>query len=293
MLRSLVAASLAMAMPVALAQKSYNPEIAYTAPSGKSVALYLANRDGTHAVKVYQGPAKVSISNPDLSPQGGAVAFTEAGKLRLLAFQVTPTGVTPGPVQTLANSAGSGPDFSPDGSMLVYQSANGANVRIYDLRGGSDTLLAIDAGQMPRWLCNGDIVVFSADISAHSYVAKRLTIDEQGGVSTEALFSTGLIDFEWDTARTRRAILYRGLLPSGGASGVHEYDLASASFVSGLPLGIDFSYSPDDTELLYSSNVKRSSGLFRYSLASGLSNKIGTATGPLDWAPQAGIGCPD
>lgn len=60
-----------------------------------------------------------------------------------------------------------------------------------------------------------------------------------------------------------------------------------------MTLAMDFAFAPDDSEILYTSNARRSSGMYRLAIADGQVSKIGTTTGSVDWAPDAGIGCGD
>ena len=53
---------------IAHAQTAYDPRIAYTQHSGQTSSLFMANADGSHAVKIASGTA---INAIDFAPGGG------------------------------------------------------------------------------------------------------------------------------------------------------------------------------------------------------------------------------
>ena len=158
-----------------------------------------------------------------------------------------------------------------------------------DADGSGNAVVANGVGSMPRWLCSGDLVVYQR-LAAGIYEVRRVSLTTP---SVTALFTTSIVDGQWDTARTGESIVYRGTRPGSQNSAIVEYDIASASFSDLLSNATDFAFSPDDAEIVYSSNAKRASGIYRLSLPTGNTTRIGNGTNSLDWRPAAGSGCAD
>lgn len=115
-----------LASAAAWGQTTYDPKLAYVLTSGRSANLYLANADGTRAVRVATGVG--NINGIDFAPGGGRIAFSDKAGIKVLSYVASNTGITVTGVQLVVaavdNFLPARPDFSPDGNRLVYHAAN-------------------------------------------------------------------------------------------------------------------------------------------------------------------------
>ncbi len=99
--------------------QSYDPRLAYALASGKSYYVYVANRDGTHAVRLYADDA--NISGVDFAPGGGRIVVGDRAGVKVLAYTASSSGVHLDSVTSLDGGAAAGPpDFSDDGARILY-----------------------------------------------------------------------------------------------------------------------------------------------------------------------------
>lgn len=134
--------------------------LAYTRDDGGLPRLWIANANGTGAVRVtdsldFGGAADVS---PTWSAGSDRVAFvsTTSGSARL--YQLTLSGMTIAPL--LSDTAPDvEPSWNPDGSKLAFTSGanGGARIAVLDLNSGLVSLLSPPSSQngQPAWLVDG------------------------------------------------------------------------------------------------------------------------------------------
>lgn len=138
-------------------------KLAYTRDDGGLPRLWIANADGTGAVRVTDSLdfAGAVDASPTWSPKSDRVIFvsTTTGSARL--YQLTLNGMTIVPV--LADTAPQvEPSWSPDGTRLVFTSGANGGARIVelDLNGHGTFLLTSAAAQngQPTWMTDGTLV---------------------------------------------------------------------------------------------------------------------------------------
>lgn len=157
---------------------NYDPRIAWTSYEGKGDTIYLANADGSLKVAVYK-TNKTIISGLDLGD--GRVAFTESGVLKVFSYTVTANGIVasaPVALDTAGapDQGAARPDFSPDGSRLlylrwvqnpVYANSGYQEIRVVASDGSAPPKVLVTAADItdtrnmvsPRWL-NGNEFAF-------------------------------------------------------------------------------------------------------------------------------------
>ena len=259
MIRTIAFACTLLATAAAWAQTTYNPKIAYTqVASGKSLHLYLANSDGTHAVRV---TTSVNINSVDFAPGGGRIAFSDNHGIKVMNYTASNAGIAASVPQLLvAGTYLSSPDFSPDGSRIMYHDPFGGGVKAISLAPASTPVALYSGCGWSRWLRTVDmgnafacyksitgpnvpgvyeiwVVLLDADFNLTS--AGRV-------LSTETQAFKGISEF--DVARTRNALLMVVSYPT--TTQIVEFDIVTG-LVTDKDAGTRVHYSADDSRIIF------------------------------------------
>ena len=136
---------------IAAAATAFDPTVAYVQVSGKAADLYLANADGSHAVRVASGYK--SISGIDFAPGGGRIAFADRQGLKLVTYTASNSGIAVNSTVQLASGIFGSPDFSSDGARILYYQGSPAGFRAIPAAGGASvSLYAGTSLGVGRWL---------------------------------------------------------------------------------------------------------------------------------------------
>lgn len=262
--RSLVFAFALLATTSAWAQTFYDPTVAYTLAAGRATYLYLANGDGSHAVSVANSSS--GITGIDFAPGGGRIAFSDQRVgVKVFGYTASNSGITlNGSVQLLDPGSTSGPDFSSDGSRILYykgatQTSPGGIYAIASA-GGTPVFLYPGAGVITqRWLrptTNGDAFAVLKLLSVNGqsvYEIWTVQLDANDQVvsagsvlSTASQVFKGIEDF--DTARTRDALLITADYPT--TNRVVELDLQSLAIKDVAGPTFRVHYSANDSQIV-------------------------------------------
>lgn len=246
---------------------TYDPAIAYTVSCAKSQCLYLANADGTNAVKIYTG---TNIHGIDLAPGGGKIAITDSKGLRLLKY-TSGTGIAVTSNQLLVGtttygSMPSAPDFSPNGAMIVFYNnvyqTNPEAIRVISESGILQLTFPCYLCSNPRWLTSDNAFAYAKTIPHGSNVAVDYeiwqgTINSYTSITSSQLLSTASQDFkgitDFDTARTSNKLLITANYPT--AIRIIEFD--NGAITQRLQGSVNNShYSTDDSLIFYREKVQ-------------------------------------
>jgi Tol biopolymer transport system component len=281
---------------LALAQTAYDPAIAYTQAQGRSTHLYVANADGSHAVRI--ASTTYSINGADFAPGGGRIAFTGTEGLRVVQYTATNSGVTVNGNTLLAAGTIGLSDFSADGSrLLYYQIGNttaSSGFRVIPAGGGTPVLVhAAVADGHCHWLRSQEMGNAFAYLAAvgHGpnvpvdYEIRVVLMDESDQVtSVSTVLTTANQAFkaisDFDIARTRNALVVAANFPT--ALRILDYDIGTMQLADLGGSGTRVHYNANDSAVVFREQVKGGSYVSRLDLASGMTTRL-TAKG--DFVP--------
>ena len=115
----------------------------------KGGEIWIANADGRDARRAYEPPPASQPSLPALSPDGSSIAFflTKAGG-PLGDYWILPSSGGPARQLTFDESAGGGAAWAPDGRSIIFPSARGGSLTLWQVavEGGTPRPLTFGAG---------------------------------------------------------------------------------------------------------------------------------------------------
>jgi hypothetical protein len=256
MRRLLIAAAILVATVSSWAQ-AYDPKIAYVQSSRNLASIVLANQDGGKAATVYS--SRRPISGVDFAPGGGRIAFSEFGTLKVLAYTASSSGIVVGSVTTLASSAGD-PDFSPDGSQIIYVFSGDATttsqVRVISASGEPYTVLMPNMSGLRKvvWAKSGTSFFYVRQYESDLRIEIRRADLVGGSVVSDTLLLTSLsgafgeID-EIDVARTKDSLLLTLNHPTDIRA--TEYNLSTGLLTEHVSGALRARFSSDDSKVLF------------------------------------------
>ena len=200
-------------------QPSYAPDgkhIVFTrcAPDDGLCAIWIMRSDGTHrrlVVPAIESPDETSNFDPKVSPDGRRITFTRFG-FRGIISQVWVARIngTHAHPLTAPRLEASGPNWSPDGTHIVFSSNSSrpqSSLYVMRANGAAVTRLATTKWPTnnfgPAYAPGGGQIAFSSDRRHPDLCCEDLFLMRADG-SRQHLVRTGLqgvVDIAWGTAR--------------------------------------------------------------------------------------------
>lgn len=131
--------------------------VAFVSDRDGSSELFVMDPDGANVRKVSNG----SVSDFAWAPDSGQLAFisNRTGTDNLFSVRVDGSDLKP-----LTQSGGAAfPSWSPDGSHIVYESAN--SIAVVPAGGGTSVPIGIAADRRPAWSPDGTVIAFGRRLS--------------------------------------------------------------------------------------------------------------------------------
>lgn len=288
--RLLLAAAAAVTCSAAA---SAAPSIAYS--DGKDV--FLTSPTGSGTVKLWSGPGKMAVSGVDFDPSSNRVAVLGTDRvLRIISYSSAGVAQSTTAIPT-DNCLINGFDFHPtDGRLLVSRWCNAANtleVRIYANGGYSAPIGSYgdpqtNAISVIRWTPDGSgFFIGHANVNTSGIERRSLALPD----SPLTIWSHNRADLPgwFDIARCPNGVdasCSKILLTDSITIYAVPYD----GFGGGTPVavvsnGIDGHYSPDNSEIVFKSQVRNGYQL-KVSGTAGTRTLVAKGTvGAIDWRP--------
>lgn len=257
------AIALLASSPLLAQTTAYDPKIAYVLPSGKTQYLYLANGDGSHAVRTVAGVG--NISGVDFAPGGGRIAFSDGAGLKVVSYSASNAGVQVAGTQLLVSRTVAGgipgpPDFSSDGTRLIFQFSSNTLPNALQV---VDAATAANLMDYPCRFCSSPRFLRTELGNAFAFLTMNYSgptplpeiwsaaINADGSISSGVVLSTTTQAFkgidEFDAARTRNSLVFPANFPT--AIRLLEFDLMTGAITDRGLAGRRIHYTADDSHI--------------------------------------------
>jgi len=267
-----------------------DPAIAFV-QTGTTDKLMVMNADGSNATVIHS--VQGILGPPSWSPDGRAVAFVEGSSLWRIDVAVV-NGVPQGSNLTLllANQPSvprnfSIPAWSPLGDgIVVVQIESPAELWVVPASGGMpEVVYQAPPGEglrSPTWSPDGTRIAFRHGTSTAEQID---IVDRDTGQVTTAL----ALGSEWtirfiDWVRTGDTLAFDLQLDTGGPTDLYTLDLATGAVTQVVSEGFAPSWSPDDSELIYTKTTGGGARkMAKVNLATGAVTTLKVAGNWPDW----------
>jgi hypothetical protein len=253
-------------------------QAAYPGKNGKLVLLscnlYTINPDGTNQQQITFEPPCPGIEEPEWSPDGKRIAYTQAGDV----FVINPDGSGNENVTQGAHGAAAAPSWSPDGTQIAYEAlttgplGNETHIWVVNSDGtGGHRLDDMCSSYDPRWRPDGARIAF---------IGSTDPVEGGGGCDPGSIGrwlihpdGTDRVPFEADDIHDwspdgGRVVFYKGCF-AGTCYGIWTQPADGSAPATNITAGPGFfpHWSPDGTRIAFRGRRPGDSAGFVYTVA--------------------------
>jgi len=278
-------ALLAASSVLAAASANAAPPIAYAKLGSRGAQeVWLINPDGSSPTRVYSGPAKVSLSDLDVRPGGGQLAFIEGGTaIKVVSYDTSGVQTRVDIVPQAAGCRDYGLDFRGDGALLYGSNCgSGTSLNVKEWNGATSIDLIANAKNQVnkiRWLRDGSGFVWqTATATGLEFRKSDLGNPSSWTVIWKIPYPTGSVP-NLDMAHQTDAMI----LNFGSSTQIERvpFDFAGVGPATVVATGGDGHFGPDDNQILY--RVQTHKGWNLVVNTGGINRTIASAVGVTDW----------
>lgn len=225
--------------------------IAFLSDRTGTMELFVMKADGSDVVNVSHGQA---FEDAAWSPDGKTLAFSSK---RGGSVEIYAAAADGGGAQALTTGGGAAPDWSPDGTRIVFE--KGSVIAVMDASGANAVAITTGIDRSPKWRPDGTKIAYSHRVTFSNYDV--YTISPNGTSPADVTNSTGTTEFSPQWSPDGAWIAMEGGTDVNpeiyvvGATGTGLVNVSNTAVRDAAPR-----WSPDSLRIVYQSGDTSMSG---------------------------------